>query len=84
MVYCCDRPVDKAAFEKAGGNVGYVSEELLRKHLAPAGDDTMVLVCGPPGFMTAVSGNKTPDYKQGPVAGILKNMDFKENQVYKF
>lgn len=84
VVYCCDAPADKDAFIKAGGHVGYVNEDLLRKYLAPASDDAMVLVCGPPGFMNAVSGGKTPDYKQGPVDGILKKLNFTESMVFKF
>lgn len=46
--------------------------------------DTLVLVCGPPGFMEAVSGSKTPDYKQGDVSGILKRLGYNETMVFKF
>ena len=27
------------------------------------------MVCGPPGLMASVSGNKAPDYSQGEVGG---------------
>ncbi len=84
VVYCCDKPSDAKAFSAAGGHVGYVTEDLLRKHLAPAGDDNLVLVCGPPGFMNFVSGGKAPDWTQGQVAGLLKNLNFNESMVFKF
>ncbi len=43
-----------------------------------------MLVCGPPGMMKAVSGDKAPDYKQGAVEGMLKDLHFTEEMVYKF
>lgn len=70
--------------EKWGGYQGFVSEELVRKHIHAPSVDTLVLVCGPPGFMTAVSGNKTPDYQQGEVSGILKSVGYNESMVFKF
>ena len=41
-------------------------------------------VCGPPGFMAAMSGDKTKDYKQGLVEGLLKAAGYTEDMVYKF
>ena len=35
-------------------------------------------------MMKAVSGDKTPDYKQGPVEGLLKDAGYTEEMVYKF
>ena len=66
------------------GEKGFCTEALLRAKLPAAGPDTLVLVCGPPGFMNAVSGGKTPDYKQGAVDGILKALKFTEEGVFKF
>lgn len=43
-----------------------------------------VYVCGPPGFMNAVSGDKTVDKSQGELTGILKELGYNSNQVYKF
>lgn len=43
-----------------------------------------VYTCGPPGFMDVVSGNKTPDIKQGELTGILKELGFTSDSVYKF
>jgi cytochrome-b5 reductase len=66
------------------GPRGQINSEIVSKHLPPPSADTMILVCGPPGFMATVSGDKTPDYKQGPVSGILKELHYTEDMVYKF
>lgn len=50
---------------------------------APAAD-SLVCVCGPPGMMNAISGDKLPDKSQGPLTGMLKAMGYSENNVYKF
>lgn len=50
----------------------------------PGRDGTIILVCGPPGFMAAVSGDKAPDKSQGAVVGMLKQAGYKAEQVYKF
>jgi cytochrome-b5 reductase len=42
------------------------------------------MVCGPPGFMNLVSGDKAKDYTQGPLSGLLKQLGYTENQVFKF
>lgn len=58
------------------GYKGFISKEILSKHIPKPSPDTMVLVCGPPPFMNSISGSKTPDYKQGPVSGILKDLGY--------
>ena len=63
---------------------GFVTADIIAKHCPPAGTDNMIFVCGPPGMMRVVSGDKTPDYKQGPVDGFLKDLHFTEEMVYKF
>lgn len=35
-------------------------------------------------MMAHVSGGKAPDYTQGVVSGLLKDMGFDETMVYKF
>lgn len=66
-------------------SVGYVTPEVLSKASFPTpSQSTMVLVCGPPPFMDAVSGNKDPDKSQGPLKGILAGLGFASAQVYKF
>eukprot|EP01087_Luapelamoeba_hula_P025277 TRINITY_DN995_c0_g1_i1.p1 TRINITY_DN995_c0_g1~~TRINITY_DN995_c0_g1_i1.p1 ORF type:complete len:377 (+),score=50.98 TRINITY_DN995_c0_g1_i1:73-1203(+) len=66
------------------GDIGYITEKIIKKHTAEPSDDSLVLVCGPPGFYNVVSGGKTPDYKQGELKGFLKELGFTEEQVFKF
>jgi cytochrome-b5 reductase len=67
------------------GPTGYITKDLLKKEIAPAslGAKTMVYVCGPPGQMVAISGNKD-GMKQGELAGALKELGFTPEQVFKF
>lgn len=67
------------------GGVGHVTAAMLRDQLPPAklGEEALVLVCGPPGFMAAVSGGKAPDYSQGELAGHLKALGYSAAQVLK-
>ena len=44
----------------------------------------VVYVCGPPGMMNHISGDKNPDKSQGELKGLLKKLEFSEAQVYKF
>jgi cytochrome-b5 reductase len=44
----------------------------------------MVYVCGPPGMMASVSGNKKSPSDQGDLTGILADMGFTKEQVFKF
>lgn len=66
------------------GHKGFVTLPLVQEVIAKPSADTLVLVCGPPGFMQAVSGGKTPDFKQGEVSGILKELGYNESMVFKF
>ena len=70
------------------GGVGHVNQAMLKPFMpAPGEKNTMILVCGPGSFMKAISGDKDftgPVPKQGDVAGLLKEMGYKESQVYKF
>jgi len=66
------------------GHKGYVSADILSATMPKPSADSWVLVCGPPGMMEVVSGNKTPDYKQGPVSGLLKAAGYTEDMVFKF
>ncbi len=43
-----------------------------------------VQVCGPPPLMKAISGDKAEDKSQGPLTGILKDLGYTSEQVYKF
>jgi cytochrome-b5 reductase len=76
--------VDRAHKQWTGG-VGYVTGDMLKAHLPPKSEDALVLVCGPPGMMKAVSGEKVSPKDQGPLSGLLKeSLGYTEAQVYKF
>lgn len=64
------------------GSTGFVTKELLEKTL-PKQEDAVIFVCGPPPFMTAVSGDKNPDKSQGELSGFLKELGYPQERVYK-
>lgn len=66
------------------GSVGYVSKEVIQKYIPAPSDDNLVMVCGPPPMMKAISGNKAPDYSQGELDGLLKDLGYTKDQVFKF
>jgi cytochrome-b5 reductase len=66
------------------GGVGYVTKDILSSNMPKANSDCMVLVCGPPPMMNAISGNKVSPKEQGPLSGLLKDMGYTESQVFKF
>jgi cytochrome-b5 reductase len=78
VTYVIDKP-------EAGwtGPTGYINADMLKKYLPAPSADVQVYVCGPPGFMTVTSGNKTPDYKQGELTGALKEIGFTSDNVFK-
>ena len=78
--------VDAAPDGWTGGSVGFVTPELLKGAMPPtaAGDDVLVLVCGPPGMMKAVSGDKDLDKSQGELSGALKALGYASQQVFYF
>ncbi|KAI0829133.1 ferredoxin reductase-like C-terminal NADP-linked domain-containing protein [Trametes gibbosa] len=80
VVYTLDQP---SADWK--GTVGYVNQELVTKHLPPPslGEKAKIFVCGPPGQVAAVAGPKA-GMKQGELSGILKQLGYTEEQVFKF
>lgn len=65
------------------GSRGFISEELLKKHMPPPSDANKVLVCGPPGMMNLVSG-PTVKNGQGELSGHLKALGYVAEQVCKF
>ncbi|KAF9568111.1 NADH-cytochrome b5 reductase [Mortierella alpina] len=76
--------IDKAV-EGWEGETGYITADLVKKHIPEIGSDgNKVFVCGPPPMMAAVSGPKGPNYTQGEVEGVLKQLGLTIEQVFKF
>ncbi|TFK68237.1 cytochrome-b5 reductase [Pluteus cervinus] len=80
LVYLLDKPEGKW-----DGPTGFINPDIIKKYVAPASlnDKVKVFVCGPPGQVAAVAGKKA-GMKQGELAGILKQLGYTEEQVFKF
>jgi cytochrome-b5 reductase len=67
------------------GEVGHVNKDMIKGMMKGSQHkDSMVFVCGPPGMVDAVSGPMAPDHSQGEVSGILKELGYTSENVYKF
>lgn len=67
------------------GAKGYINKELLKTVLPePKTENIKLFVCGPPGLMKSVSGDKKSPRDQGELVGILKDLGYTPEQVYKF
>ncbi|CAE7497266.1 CBR2 [Symbiodinium sp. KB8] len=66
------------------GFTGFVDADKVAATLPPPSDDHLVLVCGPPPMVKAMSGGKAKDKSQGPLEGLLKEMKYTSEQVFKF
>lgn len=78
ITYVLDKPP-----KEWHGAAGYVTPALLKQKLAAPSDDSLVVVCGPPGMMAAVSGGKAKDYTQGELSGALLELGYNSSQVFK-
>lgn len=78
--------VDKAddAKNAEGVSVGYINKEVLESNLPKPSPQAHVFVCGPPPLYKAISGVKVSPTDQGEVTGILKELGFDKNDVFKF
>ena len=63
-----------------------MTKELLKTVLPEPkeGDKIKIFVCGPPGMYKAISGMKKSPMDQGELDGILKELGYDKEQVYKF
>ncbi|KAH8813232.1 hypothetical protein F5884DRAFT_329752 [Xylogone sp. PMI_703] len=67
------------------GSSGFITKELLKKVLPePKEPNIKVFVCGPPGMYKAISGGKKSPTDQGELEGMLKELGYSKDQVYKF
>ena len=77
--YTLDSPPESWPYGK-----GFVDKNLLKTVLPePKESNIKVFVCGPPGMYKAISGPKD-GMKQGTLGGILKELGYDTEQVYKF
>ncbi len=67
-----------------GHEAGRVSKDLLKGFFPSPTEDVKVFVCGPDPMLAAISGAKAPDRSQGELAGYLKELGYKPDQVFKY
>jgi len=81
IVFTLDKPP-----KNWSGPSGFLNHEVLSKNLPPSGmaDKIKVFVCGPPGQVEAVCGQKASMKDQGPLKGLLADLGYQSSQVYKF
>lgn len=90
--YTVDKPPADGSWQ---GGSGHINKELLKTVLpepkstklgggGEKAEDLMVFVCGPPGMYKAISGAKKSPTDQGELDGILKELGYAKEQVYKF
>jgi cytochrome-b5 reductase len=58
------------------GKTGHIGASRLETFLPAPSSNILVYVCGPPGFMQAVSGDKLPSKEQGSVGGALRALGY--------
>lgn len=64
---------------------GVINKELLKTVIPdPKSNNIKVFVCGPPGLYKAISGPKVSPTDQGDLSGILKELGYTKDQVFKF
>ncbi|KAF8581700.1 cytochrome-b5 reductase [Ramaria rubella] len=80
VVYVLDKPE-----KNWKGESGFVTKAVVKKHVSPASNaqKLKVFICGPPGQVAAIAGKKD-GMKQGELGGILKELGYNSDQVYKF
>ncbi|KAJ7269360.1 hypothetical protein B0H12DRAFT_1249740 [Mycena haematopus] len=79
VVYLLDKP--KSDWK---GPTGFINADVIKKYVAPPTTErTMVMVCGPPGQVAALAGQKA-GYQQGEIGGVLKELGYTKDQVFKF
>jgi cytochrome-b5 reductase len=88
IYYTVSKLAEKKEKDSWKGETGHITADMLKKLLPiPTKKDDenlLVMVCGPPGFMKLLSGEKTKDQKQGELTGLLKDLGFTEKNVFKF
>lgn len=85
VVYTVDRVSEGDDWKE---EVGFVNKEMIERYMpkpsSPDDESVLVMVCGPPGMMQLISGEKTKDFKQGELTGLLKESGYSEKNVFKF
>ncbi|CAH2350981.1 NADH-cytochrome b5 reductase 2 [[Candida] railenensis] len=70
--------------ENWDGETGYISRKYLEKNLPGPSPKHKVFICGPPPLLASLSGFKVSPTDQGEVTGILAELNYTKDHVYKF
>ena len=62
------------------GPRGNITAELVQEHMPPPTEDCVLLVCGPPAMYAALCGPRDQEH----LSGILSDLGYSKDQVYKF
>ncbi|KAL7276245.1 NADH-cytochrome b5 reductase [Rhizina undulata] len=77
--------LDNAPKNAGWATQGRVTKELLKTVLPePGSGNNKIFVCGPPGMYKAISGTKKSPSDQGELDGVLKELGYSKEDVYKF
>ncbi|EPB82891.1 hypothetical protein HMPREF1544_10362 [Mucor circinelloides 1006PhL] len=75
--------LDKAPTNWTGVS-GFVNKEVIQEHLpSPQEKDSIIFVCGPPPMVKSIAG-ETILMSQGKFSGILKELGYSKENVFKF
>ena len=66
------------------GKKGFLTLDTVRELVPAAASDHHVLICGPPPFLALLAGAKGPNYTQGELTGIFKELGFRPENVFKY
>lgn len=76
--------VDKKDGAEFNGTEGYITKDVLESTMPKPAESTHVFVCGPPALYKVISGNKVSPSDQGEVTGLLSELGYTKEHVYKF
>ncbi|KAG0190744.1 NADH-cytochrome b5 reductase [Apophysomyces sp. BC1034] len=80
VVYALNKPP-----QGWSGPTGFVTGDLVKSHLpGPENEKAIVFVCGPDPMLAALSGPKAKDKSQGELGGVLKELGYTKEHVFKF
>ncbi|CAO3686785.1 unnamed protein product [Rhizopus stolonifer] len=66
------------------GLQGYVTADVIKANLpSPEEKDSVIMICGPPPMVASIAGPKK-GMKQGELSGILKELGYNQENVFKF
>jgi len=67
------------------GPTGFISADLVKKYISPPTlqDKIKILICGSPPQVAEISGKKA-GMAQGELGGVLKELGYTEDQVFKY